>query len=105
MGSKVLLMFMPLALAMVANSSTTTATFNKTLAHFGTGVGALWTGNIEDNETEMMMMMMKDSETNRLLLNGEKRRYISYISLHQILIPCDQRGQCYCACQRGKPAN
>ncbi|MFQ6662257.1 hypothetical protein Gotur_030133 [Gossypium turneri] len=48
--------------AMVANSSTTTATFNKTLAYFGTGVGALW--------------------TNRLLLNGEKRRYISYTSLH-----------------------
>ncbi|KAG8490141.1 hypothetical protein CXB51_015555 [Gossypium anomalum] len=105
MGSKVLLMFIPLALAMVANSSTTTATFNKTLAHFGTGVGALWTGNIEDNETEMMMMMMmmKDSETNRLLLNGEKQRYISYRLLHEILIPCDQRGQCYCACQRGKP--
>ncbi|MBA0869359.1 hypothetical protein Goshw_027390 [Gossypium schwendimanii] len=58
----VLLMFTPLALAMVANSSTTTATFNKTLARFGTGVGALW--------------------TNRLLLNGEKRRYISYTSLH-----------------------
>ncbi|MBA0753278.1 hypothetical protein Gogos_021586, partial [Gossypium gossypioides] len=85
MGSKVLLMFTPLALAMVANSSTTTATFNKTLAHFGTGVGALW--------------------TNRLLLNGEKRRYISYTSLHEISIPCDQRGQSYYACQRGKPAN
>ncbi|KAH1054964.1 hypothetical protein J1N35_033029 [Gossypium stocksii] len=103
MGSKALLMFTPLALAMVANSSTTTATFNKTLAHFGTGVGALWTGNIEDNETKMMMTM-KDSETNRLLLNGEKRRYISYTSLHEISIPCDQQGQPYYACQRGKPA-
>ncbi|XP_012448497.1 protein RALF-like 4 [Gossypium raimondii] len=103
MASKALLMFMPLALAMVANCSTTATTFNKTLAHFGTGDGALWTVNIEDIETETTMMM--DSETNRWLRNGTKRRYISYEALKRNNVPCHQQGRSYYECSTGKPVN
>ncbi|MBA0748559.1 hypothetical protein Gogos_005369, partial [Gossypium gossypioides] len=85
MASKALLMFMPLALAMVANCSTTATTFNKTLAHFGTGDGALW--------------------TNRRLLNGMTRRYISYTTLKRNNIPCFQQGRSYYECSTGKPVN
>ncbi|TYI78930.1 hypothetical protein E1A91_D06G248800v1 [Gossypium mustelinum] len=105
MASKVLLMFMPLALAMVANCSTTATTFNKTLAHFGTGDGALWTVNIEDIETETTTTMMMDSETNRRLLNGMKRRYISYAALKLNNVPCFQQGRSYYECSTGKPVN
>ncbi|KAG4196921.1 hypothetical protein ERO13_A06G210700v2 [Gossypium hirsutum] len=103
MGSKVLLMFMPLALAMVAKCPTTATTFNKTLAHFGTGDGALWTVNIEDIETETTTMMMMDSETNRRLL--ATRRYISYEALKKNNVPCLQQGRSYYECSTGKPVN
>ncbi|KAB2026791.1 hypothetical protein ES319_D06G245500v1 [Gossypium barbadense] len=92
MGSKVWLMFMPLALAMMTGCSTA-AIFNKGHRYFRTGNRGLLVEKIDDIEAEMMM----DSETD----DG----YISYTSLHEISIPCDQRGQSYYACQRGKPAN
>ncbi|MBA0778866.1 hypothetical protein Gotri_006681 [Gossypium trilobum] len=95
MGSKVWLMFMPLALAMMTGCSHA-ATFNKGHRYFRTGNRGLLVEKIDDIEAEMMM----DSETDdRLVSLG--RRYVSYASLQATTVPCNKRGISYYNCAQG----
>lgn len=95
MGSKVWLMFMPLALAMVTDCSAA-ATFSKGRRYFGTDHRGLLVDKIEDIEAEMMI----DSETDdRLVSLGS--RYVSYASLKATTVPCNRRGLSYYNCDQG----
>ncbi|XVF25788.1 hypothetical protein REPUB_Repub13aG0243600 [Reevesia pubescens] len=105
MGSKVWLMFLLLALAVVAESTT----FHEStwgLSRFGNDddtisscIGGFCDLNVEDI-TETLM----DSETNRRQLGG-KKRYISYGALKANSVPCSRRGSSYYNCQRSTTAN
>ncbi|XWS18408.1 hypothetical protein CRYUN_Cryun32bG0041000 [Craigia yunnanensis] len=102
MGSKVWLMFLLLALAMVAESTT----FHEAswgLDHFGNDDTNSSIGghrvNVED-VTETLM----DSETNRRQL-AQRKRYISYGALKANSVPCNRRGQSYYNCKNRRRAN
>ncbi|XP_022724743.1 protein RALF-like 19 [Durio zibethinus] len=101
MGCKFWLMFLLLALAMVAESTV----FDEAswdLDHFGNDdINSCIGGhcNVEDG-TETLM----DSEiTRRQLAQG--KRYISYGALKANSIPCNRRGQSYYNCQSRRKAN
>ncbi|XWS15754.1 hypothetical protein CRYUN_Cryun34aG0029100 [Craigia yunnanensis] len=102
MDSKVWLMFLLLALAMVAESTIfDEATWG--LTHFGNDDTSSCIGghciNVED-VTEALM----DSETNHRQL-AQKKRYISYGALKSNSVPCNRRGQSYYNCQNRRKAN
>ncbi|KAE9607212.1 hypothetical protein Lal_00025835 [Lupinus albus] len=91
MNFKYMLVFLLLALAMVAEASKIhDISFNHV-----TTVGDL----IGDDNEELL-----DSEANRRTLWG-RRRYIGYNSLRANQVPCGSRGRSYYNCQRRGRAN
>ncbi|XP_021294813.1 protein RALF-like 19 [Herrania umbratica] len=100
MGSKVWLVFLLLALAMVAESTT----FHEAswgLTHFGNDeLSSCIDGQCDvEDLTETLM----DSEINRRQL--AQKRYISYGALKANSVPCNRRGNSYYNCQNKKRAN
>ncbi|XP_022721124.1 protein RALF-like 19 [Durio zibethinus] len=103
MGSKVWLMFLLLALAMVAESST----FHETSwgpAHFGNDDTSSCIGGHCIGVEDVTDALMMDSETNRRQL-AQTKRYISYGALKANSVPCNRRGQSYYDCQNRRKAN
>ncbi|XVE51356.1 hypothetical protein DITRI_Ditri02bG0033800 [Diplodiscus trichospermus] len=104
MASKVWVIFLLLALTMVAESTTNyDATWG--LAHFGNDVdaGSCIDGQCMNVEDEADVLMM-DSEANRRQL-ANKKKYISYEALKANSIPCNRRGNSYYNCQIRRKAN
>ncbi|KAG2683780.1 hypothetical protein I3843_10G050000 [Carya illinoinensis] len=86
------LIFLLLALAVVAESS---STINKV----GTGSCNGAVGDCIGKENEMLM----DSHHGRDL--AQRRKYISYGALKANSVPCGRRGNSYYNCQKRKRAN
>ncbi|KAF5730445.1 protein RALF-like 19 [Tripterygium wilfordii] len=92
-SSKLWLIVLVLALAMIAEAATSIAGDDAwVLSHMG--------GKVED-ETETLM----DSEISRRTLGGRGGKYISYAALRANNVPCNRRGQSYYNCRRRTRAN
>ncbi|XVF39612.1 hypothetical protein PTKIN_Ptkin01aG0047700 [Pterospermum kingtungense] len=96
MSSMVWVMFLVLALAMVAESTTFPNEASLGLARSGND-GSIF--NVEDvSETSM------DSATNHRQLQ-QMKKYISYWALRRNAIPCRRPGQSYYNCESMSKAN
>ncbi|RDX62393.1 Protein RALF-like 4, partial [Mucuna pruriens] len=93
MNSKGWIIFLVLALAMVAEAS---SKINKTSPIFSDGDLDLF----DDNE-----FMMVSETHRRTLVYGQRQRYISYAALRKNHVPCGTRGQSYYNCNHRGRAN
>ncbi|XWS19612.1 hypothetical protein CRYUN_Cryun31cG0030500 [Craigia yunnanensis] len=96
-------MFLLLALAMVAES-TTFHEVTVDLAHFGNDDTSSCIGGRCINVEDLTEAFMMESETNHRQL-AQRKRYISYGALKSNSIPCNRRGQSYYNCQNRRKAN
>ncbi|XP_018852452.1 protein RALF-like 19 [Juglans regia] len=93
------LIFLLLALAVVAESSTFHAPDGWGINKVGTGSCNGVVGDCIGEENEMLM----DSHHGRDL--AQRKKYISYGALKANSVPCGRRGNSYYNCQKRKRAN